>query len=453
MPPFESTAIRSPKEEALLGLLLMLFVCRAILASAIVPPWQGPDEPVHFVVAQVLAIPDVPAASARPELERQTLESMGRHRWWEPYGGRTPSVLTSFTDATTRLGVGVTAQPLYYGVASAVLRVAEPATIDAAYWRLRVLSISLTVVTLALAWAGTRLLFGTAVAAGSTAIAALHPQLLLTAINVNPDALLNVWGAFMWWQVARVVRRHRTGMSLLLVAIAATAALLTKRSAVPLGGAAVIVLVFLMIVSHEERITHRIRHRSILLVLTALTVCALAVGGGWLAFSAAFRDLGVFWWNGLDMRRPLDARMLSQAAQYLRISIDYAWLVAGWLRFPAPEPWLWVTRTLTVGGFASAAVLMFRSPELRRPLAIAWLFVIVQAATVIGWGFLTLSSPQGRYLFPVTAPATALLWLGLRQATPAQFRPYSAPALVALLAVLDATGFTAVLIPAYLPWG
>ena len=104
-------------------------------------------------------------------------------------------------------------------------------------------------------------------------------------------------------------------------------------------------------------------------------------------------------------------------------------------------------------GFLGAAALIARSPGLRRPMAIAWLFVVVQVATVIGWGFFTLASPQGRYLFPVIAPATALLWMGLTYATPARLRPYAAPALVSLLAVLDVTGFTTVMVPAYLPWG
>ena len=90
---------------------------------------------------------------------------------------------------------------------------------------------------------------------------------------------------------------------------------------------------------------------------------------------------------------------------------------------------------------------------MRRPLVIAWLLVFVQVAAVIGWAYWTRSSPQGRYLFPVIAPATALLWLGLTHAVPLRFRPYAMPLLMALLAVMDVTAFTSVLIPAYLPWG
>ena len=443
-------SFRVKNEEVVVAFLLALFVCRAVLASVIVPPWQGPDEPVHFVLAQLLTVADESVAPRQPELERQVLESMGRYRWWEPYGGRTPNPLPrSFAAATTRLGVGVYSQPLYYGLGAAVLGVAPPAKLESAYWRLRVLSIALGVATLAMAWAGTRLLFGPAVAIGASAIAALHPQFLLAAISVNPDALLILLGAFMWWQVARVVNGRRPAMSRLLIIVAGIAALLTKRNAIPLVAVAVAVVTASMFATQTVRITRR----TILLVLAGLGMCGAVLVGGWLAFEGPIRELAIFWGNALNIRRPLGGTMLPQAVEYARISIDYVWLVAGWLRFPAPEPWLWVTRALTVTGFASAVTLLFRSPKLRQPMSIAWVFVVVHCATIVGLNFWTLASPQGRYLFPVIAPATALLWLGLTHAAPVRFRPYAAPVLISILAIMDVTGFTTVLIPAYLPWG
>ena len=440
----------SKKEGAVLVCLLVLFVCRATLASAIVQPWQGPDEPTHFVLAQLLAKPDGHTEAADLAAQREVLASMARHRWWEPYGGRSPEPPpTRFAPDVPRLGGGTYSEPLYYGLSAAVLRVTQPEGLESAYRRLRVLSIVLSVATLALAWAGTRLLFGPAVALGASTVAALHPQFVLTAIAVNPDALANLVGAFMWWQVARVVRRRRPGMSLVCVLIAAAAALLTKRSAVPLAAVAIVIVATSLFAPHAVRLTRQFG----LLMLSALGVCGVVVLGAWSEFEEPIRALAMFWRQGLDIRRPFDAALFPQALVYARLSIDYVWLVAGWLRFPAPEPWLWVPRTLTVAGFAGAAVLLIRSPMLRRPLSIAWLFVVVQTVIVIGWGFLTLSSPQGRYLFPVIAPATALLWLGLTQLAPARFRPYAAPILIAIVAGLDVTGFTAVLIPAYLPWG
>ncbi len=442
--------------------LLALFICRAVLASAIVPPWQGPDEPTHFALtrlleerhldtAELVTLPDGHGnvTTIERDLQRGVLMSMARHQWWDAYGGRPPEPLPTAFAQVPRLGIGLYAQPLYYGIGAATLRVTQPTSLEAAYVHLRLLSIALSVAALSFGWAGTRLLFGAAIATGATAIAALHPQFLLTSIAVNPDALLIVLGAFMWWQVARVITGRRSAFSVALIVIAAGAALLTKRSAVPLASVAGIIAMG----SFLTPAVHRITGRSVAWMALLLVVGVTSVAGAWMTFEGQFTQLATFWKAALNIRRPFDEALLPGAIEYARISIDYAWLVAGWLRFPAPEPWLWVVRVLTVAGFAGAAVLLIRSRELRRPLSIAWLFVFVQAATVIGWGFLTLSSPQGRYLFPVIAPATALLWLGLTHVVPVRLRPYAAPVLVAILAIMDVTAFTTVLIPAYLPWG
>ena len=435
------------KENGLLACLLLLFACRAMLASAIVPPWQGPDEPAHFISAKQLPV-DAYWASEVPLL-RAVLESMGKYRWWEAYGGRTPALpRPEFEYVSSRLSRGNYGQPLYSGLAVLILRTAPTASVEGAYWRLRILSIVLAIATLGWAWAGTRLLFGSTVATGATAIAALHPQFLLAAISVNADALAICLGAVIWWLVACVITGRRVHMSLLLVVVAAVAAVLTKRNVAPLAAVATMIAVGWFLGLTMRRMPRRTAAWvTILLMLGTVVLLSTAV-----AFETVTTQLRLFWRDGLSVRRLPEGRTLRTALDYARLSIDYVWLIVGWLRFSAPEPWLWIVRTLTVVGFGSAAVLAARSREARRPLAIAGLLVFVQVGIVISWGFLTLSSPQGRYLLPVIAPATALLWLGLTHAVPARFRPYAAPALIALLAVMDVTAFTSVLIPAYLPW-
>jgi MFS family permease len=436
------------REQALVACLFTLFVCRVVLASAIVPPWQGPDEPVHFAAAKLLTVPVSSLEPERRDLERQVLQSMARYRWWEPYEVPTPDPVPTFFRQVARFGTGSYSQPLYYELGALVLRGTKPQSVEAAYWQLRTLSVVLSLVALTLGWAGTRLLFGPTVAVGATAIAALHPQFLLFAISVNPDALAAVLGAFMWWQVARVVSGRRPGMSLALLVVAAAAALFVKDSAIALGVVALSIVAVLMCAPR----TAGIGRRTVLVGLAAVAVCGIVLVIASVLFEEPVRALVRSWRTSLNMTRPFGIAMIPQAVAYARESIDYVWLAAGWLRLHPSEPWLWVARSLTIAGLASAAVLLVRSPVVRRPLFIASLFVLVQAAVVIGLGFLTPLSPQGRYLFPVIAPATALLWLGLTNAPPVQLRPYAAPALVSVLAVMDVTGFTTVLMPAYLPW-
>lgn len=434
-------------EKAVVACLLALFACRALLASVIVQPWQGPDEPGHFIPAQLLARPDGGRWDATVAVQSEVLKSMGTHRWWEPYGGRTPDPLpTTLSGANARLSIGTYTQPMYYGAGAAFLRVIPAATLDGAYWRMRIFSVLLALATLAVGWAGTGLLFGPGVALGATAIASLHPQFLLTAISVNPDALVILLGTIIWWLVASVIRGRRVHLSLLLILVTAVAVALTKRNAIPLAFVAALTAAVSLVRPETLGINTRMAGRVLAVFAVVVTLSALL-------FLNLAPQLVVSWTSPLQLRRPPDQWTLRNVLDYAQLSVDYVWLIVGWLRFSAPEPWLWVVRTLTVVGFGSAAVLAIRSRDLRRPMAIAGIFVCIQVAVVIPWGFLTLSSPQGRYLLPVIAPATALLWLGLINAAPSRLRPYAAPTLIALLAVMDVTAFTAVLIPAYLPWG
>lgn len=433
-------------EAVFLICLLALFVCRVVMASTIVPPWQGPDEPVHFMFTKLLTVPAGGVEAARVDLERQVLESMATYRWWEPYGVPTPDPVPTRFYQIGRFGTASYAQPLYYGAGAAVLHSTRPKDMESAYWHLRALSVVLSLITLILGWCGTRLLFGPAVAAGALSIAVLHPQFLLAAITVNPDVVANVLGAFMWWQVGRVVRKRRPAMSLGLLLVAAAAALLVKDSAIALAAVALAIVTVSMFAPQTELISRR----TLLLALTVAGVCGAVLVTTFLLF--ADPTLVTSWRTSLNIRRAFGPAVIPEALAYAREAIDFVWLAAGWLRLHPPEPWLWIARFMTVAGLAGAAVLLVRSAGSRRALAMAWLFVGVHAAILIGVGFLNRLTPQGRYLFPVIAPATALLWLGLTQATPMRFRPYAAPALVSLLAVLDVTGFTTVLIPAYLPW-
>lgn len=444
-------------ERTVLACLLALFACRVVVAGAIVPPWQAPDEPTHVYAAQLLALdldtnslallPDRSnvITSTERELQRNVLESMARHRWWEARGGRAPQPLPTLFVQADAIPSGSYSQPLYYGLAAAVLRATRPSSIDAAYWDLRTLGALLALATLGCAWAGTRLLFGPAVAAGATAIAALHPQFLLTAIAAHPDGLVDLCGAFIWWQAARTIRGRRFAMSLALLLVAATAAVLIKRSAVPLVIAAVLVAASLVV----PQLWNVVRRRPLLTLAAAVAVVAVLSG---LLLAGVGSRLGLLWQSTFITLRPRDQATIGVFAEYAGIAVDYAWLVAGWQRYSAPEPWLWIARAVTGAGAVGAAVCAVRcTAELRPALLLAWVFVTIQVAAIVGPGFWNLAAPQGRYLFAVLAPLTVLLWMGLEHAVPGAWRRHAAPAIVGLLALMDVTGFAAVLLPAYVP--
>lgn len=439
--------MRIEREHTCLAAFLVLFICRAVLACVIVPPWQGPDEPTHFALTWRLAMFDGGTETTERRVEREVIQSMGRYRWWEPYGGHTPDVLPASFDALY-FGHGTYAQPLYYGVGAAVLRATQNPDLETAYWRLRMLSIAIGAASIAFGWAGTRLLFGTEVAGGASAIAALHPQFLLNSIAVSSTVLTAFWGAFAWWQIGRLVRGHRTEASFVLLVIAAVAALLTKRSAIPFALLAIVIGAAAFLV--ERWRTHRVK--TVLMVVT-LAVAGPALLAALFVQTDQWREVVDFWSNPALTSRPIYEGWLPGAAEHALQSIDYLWLIAGWTRFEARESWQWAARVLTVAGTIGAIVLLIQGSVARSLLSIAWLFVGVQVIVITALAWWGLSVPTGRYADSVLAPMTALLWLGITRGCPMRWQKYTGVLLIGLLAIMDITAFSSVLIPAYLPWG
>lgn len=430
-------------EGTLLACLLTLFLCRAGIASAIVPPWQGPDEPIHFGLTRLLAMED--GTTQQANLEQRVIQSMARHRWWEPYREITPDPLPrSFYVMGGRLGGGTYDQPLYYGLGAFILRLAQPVDLEAAYRILQALNVVLIAAALVFGWVGTRLLFDSLTAAGATALAVLSPQFLLTALTVSPDALVILLGAAIWWLAARIVRGHRRGFSIALLVIGAVAALMTKRSAIPLAAVAGIVT-FATIGAY----TRRLSRPSVVAGSLALLVAAGTLMLAWQLYHDNFRRLVAFWWTGLNFRRGPEEMTVASLLRMIPQSIDHAWLTVSIARLQAPETWLWIARVLTVGGFAGAAVLMARRQAWARHLWLPWIFVAFQMAAVYAIAIRNVVLPEARFIFPVFAPAFALMWTGWIWLVPAPIRPRAPILLIASVAILDVTAFTIALIPAY----
>ena len=446
-------------ERVLLACVLAVFLARCVVANIIVPPWQGPDEPGHFALAQLLTVPDEqlwhsPRVSVSDgtlrglesipiverDVKREIVASMVKHRWWAAFGWEVPDPIPLFL-------TGTYVQPVYYGLGALVLRFMPPTDVEHAYARLRWLSVSLAVLALVCGWAGTRILFDSRTALGTTTIAALHPQFLLTALTVNPDIMVAAWGGFIWWQLARLTTGHRRALSFTLVTVAAVAMAITKKSAVPVAFAAFAVAVALIV---PVGLILRRRHKQVLVGAALAGIAGIFLAPG---FSDGLLDrLVQFWSSSVVVRRHPDDMTVAAATQYLLTAIDYAWLRAGWEHFPAPDLWLLVVRVLTFVAMCGALVQLFRSQgRVRMALAIAWAILLVQLFAILGPGFWGLLAPAGRYLFAVLAPMMVLLWIGIVGVGSSARHSYAAIALIATVALLDAVGFAQVLMRAYVP--
>jgi len=421
------------------GILLFHF----LVALAVVPPWQHPDEPVHLLFSRILAGQTSFDLSQRtdPVLEREIVASMAEHGWWRHYGRPVPD---SLPPDLTRVGLAVvdSGPTTYYVLAAILLRTLGVDTLLGQLHALRWLSALLGVLTLWCGWAGTRRLFGLFAADVTVLAVALLPQFALASTAAGPGALVTFCGAVVWRQAGPLLAgEHRAGV---LVWLAAGVAAVSKREGLPLLAMAAVVTLFSVArIRIEPGLPRRVlRAAGVAAVLSLLVTVFLQEEV--VRISDTLPRL-------LD--RPMDPESRSWA-YFRRFSVtllDSAWLYGGWMRYPAPTPWMMTVRLLVIVSGGGLMWLIWRGgwrPHWR-PVAVAVLFVAIQGAAIYVVHFRLHIGPQGRYLFPVLFPAMAVFWVGLRSWWSTRTWPLVATALVVILLLLDLTGWGTLLIPTY----
>ena len=436
--------------RSLPALLVLIFVLRGALAIAVVPPWQHPDEPQHLALAHVLARQTRLDLSDRRDLdvEHRILRSMAAHGWWQHYGEIEPDPIpASFDGVPEHISTTVTAPPVYYLLASAVLALSGIEDLVAQSYALRWMALALAAPTLLCLWAGTHRLFGPWVAGGATVLTALHPQSVLMSTAVNPAALVNLCGAVFWWQAARLLTGAPAAATLALLTGATLVGVFTKRAGAPL----VLMLATVTIIAwaHGRIGPWRANWRTVVGTAGGLVVTGL-LAAVWLW--PEVDRLADSWSYALRFSWADRARDWGFFRRFTTGLLDSAWLVAGWLRYPAPSVWLALMRLLVVVAVGGCLV------GLRRPAMAVWhtgfilagALVAIQVAGVYGGIYMNGYGPQGHYLFPAIGPFMALVWVGIHAWWPRRSWAYVSIGVVAFFAVFDAVGWGSVILPVFL---
>jgi len=202
--------------------LILLIVLSASLILGIVyiyiiPPWQSPDEPTHFEYAKVLAQGDPPwTPQPNPDLQKSIIVSLDRHDYWRFVWEERPSPLpATFRDAPflfaapTQIGKN---PPLYYLFASLILRLSSTISVESELYRIRIISLLFSVLTVGVVWACAAEIFGrdSPICPAATGITALIPQFMVIGTSISPDPCVNLFGASAIYLVLRFQRRGFT---------------------------------------------------------------------------------------------------------------------------------------------------------------------------------------------------------------------------------------------------
>lgn len=430
---------------------------RAAAAIIVVPRWQGPDEPQHFLVAASIlrdlpsgpetlyALPPAIEQGVR-DLEGEIIRSMAREGWWAYYGARTPD-----EPLPQRFGDGpnlVTDVPgaagggrMYFVAASGVIRMLGISDVDREYDVLRGMSLVWGLLTVLVGYAATRVWVGDDYSVAVAAVLGFHPQFVLVATTVSPDAFVNLCGAIAWWQLGRALTHGHIVIALAALWLAALAAAVTRRVGAPLVGMAAIASAVVLC-------RFRQRARIGLSLVVILAACGATLVGLLTLWPDEFQRLREYF----SLREAImRGRVRPAMASFLWTFWQSTWLAAGWGRFPAPSWWIAaVSAWAAVATGGVAALLLSRGRHFTIVChALAAVCLQALAIWVAYWGIVG-AGAQGRYLFPVIVPFLTLLTLGSATAVQMFWRRSALWVPVVLMITFDLLAWTTVLIPVYM---
>ena len=468
-------------------MLWLAFVVRGFWYCALLPPWEGYDEPFHFAALQNLAAGNgMPHAGDPVSLEVQkSLHLLPLP--WQLHFHEIPQPLTPHEDfwklnpnerqqriqavralapedglrpASERI-VNYESQqpPLYYWLLSGPLRVMRSLPLLSRIYLMRFLSLLLASLAVPLAYCVARqILPSQAQALGTTAIIVLLPELMINVARVSNESLAFVCYTAMLFAAMAAVRKPMSWALWLLFGAALGCGLLTKAyvlSAVP-GVIAVALAGFAQLRSADKP-------RQAAISLSARVAVTLAVAA---AISAAWylqthRATGS--WTGVAD----DAAMghLSLVAKlaavpqvdwksgFLSIAISHVWFGA-WSFLRVPNAVCVVAFAVFAIAVIGVALRLFRQQtpvlERRQILVLATFYLCFWAGlayeVVVIYLHQGISASAGWYLYAAVAAEAVLLVWGLQAFLSARIVFSS---LAVAIAALDLYGVHALLMPYY----
>jgi hypothetical protein len=228
-----------------LSVLLVVAALHGTAWAVVTAPWNGPDEVAHFAYAEHLAQTGHTPQRSEGEGSQSTAQNVALFRLnlfsirLQPSGkpiysalDRTKRELGRLPDAAYKNGSGPNSAahypPLYYAYEAVAYRLTPSHSEFTRLFVMRLATVLLFVVTVALTWLiATELLAVTWARALATGLVALQPKLAFGAGIVNPDLMLVVLSTGALLFALRMVRRGPHARSVVGLAVCASAGVLT----------------------------------------------------------------------------------------------------------------------------------------------------------------------------------------------------------------------------------
>ncbi len=455
-----------------LPILLILGLVRGLLYSAVLPPWQAPDEALHYEYVRLLYETGrlVQWGDSIPAVEQEIITSMERFGFWQT--GRYLQRGSSFTEVWGASSHQLHQPPLAYVLYLGPLFLA-PQSIVLHLYLMRVLSVLLSLVVILAGYIAANTVWErhSVLSWSVPAFIVFLPTYTALSGTVNNDHLVEAAVSLVLalWLVAL-----KSGLSLPLtggLVVFSVIGLLAKRTALVLLPVHLVAVILYLRAHHPSIFSKR------------NFVYTLAAAGLALSFIIWLGSRGFAW---LSQRSPavaewlvklylflpseqfpfspdqsyFSAEAVSRYAHYARFLFETFWGRFALFQVQWPTAFYVLAAGLSLIALTGLVLLVGRviRGTCRPP---AWLLasfvllafsIITMTAMVyaneirrwdLGWG----GWPQARYLFVVIIPIAALFVQGWSEVVPQRYRTAWVSALLGLLILLDTFSIAFLIIP------
>ena len=437
------SVIPNNKQTLILLLLILITAINGIIYIIIVPPWQSPDEPTHFEYVQLMADSNTISGLVVPNfsLQEQIISSMDHYYFWKYLGWTSPKPLpVKFDDtlflrvfrAQTQIGIK---PPLYYFLASLLLRICPEHSIIFNLYLLRSFSLLLTIATVILIFFTARLIFPEDLyfPLATAAFAAFLPEFILIGTSVSLDPMANLMSAlFIYLMIRLQYRGLKFHLLAVIVLVLISSAFVTYKclTLIPIFILGICVYLFFSPEVQKNRV-------RIVLTISGLLFAGVIVYS-FLVWSNP-RIAQIFIFKASDLHSKF-LRLLSGDLHFATYYYPWFhnevfksfWIKFGWAMYSVNPVYYLIIKVISIISLIGLVVFLIKmaiiksyvSSSVRRAI----LTLIISSAIVLivyywYWGLGARQvTAQGRHLF-VGLPAWAILFvLGLRELSPKKFR-------------------------------
>jgi hypothetical protein len=452
----------------ILALLLALSLIRGVLYSAIIPPWQTPDEPDHFQYVAFLARYHRPptrqdiAADEWPQT--QVYASMQAFNFWALRAHTLPPPVLE-----EEYRAAVSHPPLYYLLGAFLLTPFTRCDLITQLQVMRLGSVLLGTLTVLVAYLTAQALFPED-ASWQLAIPAFVtflPMHTFITSSVNNDSLAELLASLVIYSLLRILKAGPSWRRVTGVACLSLLGILTKRTTTFTIPLAILTIIntwgFWSSVGRDAIPPYSLNNRHGLnLQVLLIRFCLKAKSRKRFVWLLIISAIGLGLWALISYSPSFILHSLlsilhpsSPIALSFLLTFASFWADFGWMNVPLDLGWyaaLAVLSLLALCGLGLFAIRVMRGTEplktwQRQALLMLLLAIVLIFAQTFGLIIARGIHQQGRYLFPALIPLAVFFTLGLREWVPVRHRGFFPLALVLGMFVLDSVSLCCYIIP------